>query len=346
MERLAFVVPGRLDQLTGGYLFDRRIVEGLRGRDRNVHIVELENGGALAELPDGLPAAVDGLALPLLETDLPQAAKRLRLVAFVHHPLAEETGLPHAEAARLAGLERRLLPLFRGVLCPSHRTAAAVASLDVAPARIAVTPPGTEKPDRLAPLRGGPVRKLLCIANVIPRKGYDVLVAALAQLGDLDWNLDIIGSLDRDPAAVAVLRRQIAAAGLTGRIALLGEQPPEGVARAYMAADGFVLASHHEGYGMVCAEAMAHGLPQVTTTAGAIPEVVPPEAGLLVPPADPAALAAALRRLIAEPGLAASLAAGARRAAALLPDWNEAVTAWETAFRRLAALRMAGSASL
>jgi len=238
------------------------------------------------------------------------------------------------------------LPLFRGVLCPSHRTAAAVASLDVAPARIAVTPPGTEKPDRLAPLRGGPVRKLLCIANVIPRKGYDVLVAALAQLGDLDWNLDIIGSLDRDPAAVAVLRRQIAAAGLTGRIALLGEQPPEGVARAYMAADGFVLASRHEGYGMVCAEAMAHGLPQVTTTAGAIPEVVPPEAGLLVPPADPAALAAALRRLIAEPGLAASLAAGARRAAALLPDWNEAVTAWETAFGRLAALRMASSASL
>jgi glycosyltransferase involved in cell wall biosynthesis len=98
------------------------------------------------------------------------------------------------------------------------------------------------------------------------------------------------------------------------------------------------LPSLHEGYGMVYAEAMVHGLPVVATTAGAIPETVPPQAGLLVPPGNPAALARALRRLIAQPMLAARLAAGSRAMGARLPDWPQATETWERAFDRLAAL--------
>jgi glycosyltransferase involved in cell wall biosynthesis len=120
----------------------------------------------------------------------------------------------------------------------------------------------------------------------------------------------------------------ISAARLGRRIALAGEQPPQMVMRAYQAADLFVLPSLHEGYGMAFAEAMAHGLPIIGTAAGAIPETVPHAAGLLVQPGDAAALAHALRRVIAEPALSARLAAGSRAAGRRLPDWRRAAERW------------------
>ena len=165
-----------------------------------------------------------------------------------------------------------------------------------------------------------------------------MLVDALARIRHLDWNLMCIGSLDRDPATVRAVRRKISAAGFDRRITLAGEWPPASLSCAYRAADIFVLPSFHEGYGMACAEAMAHGLPVIATNAGAIPETVPRRAGLLVPPGDSLALAHALRRVIAEPVLAARLAAGARSAGARLPEWPETTAEWAKALDRLAAL--------
>lgn len=337
MGGLAFVVLGRLDQVTGGYLFDRRLIEEVRSSGRCVRVIELDPADAasdLARLPDATPTVVDGLALPTLAEVIAGEAGRLRLVGFVHHPLAEETGLPPAEADRLARLEAKLLPRLRGVVCPSRHTAAAVAAYGVAADRIFVTPPGLDKPT--APrLRSAGVRRLLCVGNVIPRKGYDVLVRALARIADLDWTLICIGSVERDGETATALRRAIVHRGLCERIIFAGEQKADVVAAAYDAADAFVLASRHEGYGMVCAEAMAHGLPQVTTAAGAVAEVVPASAGLLVPPGDVAAFAAALRRLIVEPGLAARLSAGAVEAAARIPPWRDAAAVWATTVDRL-----------
>jgi glycosyltransferase involved in cell wall biosynthesis len=130
----------------------------------------------------------------------------------------------------------------------------------------------------------------------------------------------------------------ISEARLGERITLMGEQPPQVVMRAYRAADIFVLPSYHEGYGMAFAEAMAHGLPIIATDVGAIPETVPSEAGLLVPPGDAAALARVLRRVIAQPALASCLAAGSRAAGARLPDWRQATTSWEKALELLATI--------
>ena len=342
-RELVFVVPGRLDQLTGGYLFDRHIVEGLRARGRVVQVIELTGGrpkanaAVLAGVADGTETVVDGLALANLG-EVVAAQARLRLVAFVHGPLAQESGLPPAEAKRAAQREAALLSRLRGVLCPSRKTAAAVESYGVSPDRIAVVPPGTVKPNRHLRPRRGPVRALLCVANLLPRKGHGVLVEALAQIRDLEWHLLCVGSLERDPPTARSVRRMISAAGLEQRITLAGEWPPQSVAHAYRKADAFVLPSFHEGYGMVFAEAMAYGLPLIATAAGAIPETVSLEAALLVPPGDSAALARALRRVIAEPALAARLAAGSRAAGARLPEWSKATEEWERAFDRLAAL--------
>ena len=130
-----------------------------------------------------------------------------------------------------------------------------------------------------------------------PRKGHGLLIEALARNAARPWRLTIIGSLTRDPETVAGVRAAIARHGLGDRVTLAGEWEQERLGAAYEAADIFVLASYHEGYGMAFAEALAYGLPIVATTGGAIPETVPQGAGLLVPPGDVASLADALARV-------------------------------------------------
>jgi glycosyltransferase involved in cell wall biosynthesis len=349
--RLALLVPGSLDQLTGGYLFARQIVEGLRSGGDAIAVVELAGtfpdvdavaqrsaADALQSLPDGGLAVIDGLGLLGFADCLARETTRLRLIGFVHHPLADETGLTRAEAAHFRAAEQHLLPLLRGTVCPSRITAAALSHYGVAAERIAVTPPGTAKPLAIAPR--DPERQplnLLAVATITPRKGHRLLIEALAPLDRAAWRLDCIGSLTRDPACAAELRATIARHGLETNVRLLGERAPALLAPAYEAADLFVLPSFHEGYGMAFAEALAHGLPIVTTTAGAIPDTVPASAGILVPSGDVPALAAALRRIIGDRKLLAKLSAGARRAGAALPDWPAAVARWREAVTRLAA---------
>jgi glycosyltransferase involved in cell wall biosynthesis len=347
--KLVLLVPGSLDQLTGGYLFARRVVDGLRARGDVVAVTELEGRfpeadrqarraatAALAGEADGEAVVIDGLALAGFDSCLEAEAARLRLIAWVHHPLADETGLDDRARARFRRIETSLLPRFRGVVCPSDATAQAVAAYGVDPARIAVVPPGTAKPAQARP-RAAPdeALRLLTVATVTPRKGHLVLIEALARLPRKDWRLRCIGSLQRDPAHVAALRQAIAVQGLEERVTLQDEIPPAALDEAYAAADVFVLPSFHEGYGMALAEAMAHGLPILSTSAGAIPATVPQSAGILVAPGDPSALAEALSRLTEQPALRQRLAQGAAAAGAALPDWDEAVLRWRDGIARL-----------
>ncbi len=187
--------------------------------------------------------------------------------------------------------------------------------------------PGTE-PASLAGGSGGPGLALLCVASLTPRKGHLVLLDALAGLRDLSWQLTCVGSPDRDPPTARAIRAAIGRLGLEPRVRLVGEQAESGLQPFYAAADLFVLASYHEGYGMALAEALARGLPVVSTTAGAIPDTVPAAAAILVPPGDPAALAAGLRRVLSGPNVRERLAAGARAARDALPTWADAVRAF------------------
>jgi glycosyltransferase involved in cell wall biosynthesis len=165
--------------------------------------------------------------------------------------------------------------------------------------------------------------RLLSVGSIVPVKGYDVLIAAVATLVDLPWRLTIAGDRTRNPATSARLDSDIRAHNLRDRVAVLGALPPAGITELYLASDIFVLASRFEGYGMVLAEAIAHGLPVVSTMAGAIPETVPAGTGLLVPPDDVAALAQALRRLIGEGAERKRLGTNARAAAGRLPTWQD-----------------------
>jgi hypothetical protein len=196
-----------------------------------------------------------------------------------------------------------------------------------------VAEPGTDP----APVSVGSdgASALVCVAAVTPVKGHDVLVDALAEVADRPWTCVCAGPLDRTPDHVAEVRRRIDRAGLTDRVRLVGPLDPTALDATYATADLAVLASRTETYGMAAAEALARGLPLVATTGGGLPDTVghAPDGtrpGLLVPPDDPTALAAALRRWFDEPALRAQLRTAATARAASLPSWSataEAVAA-------------------
>jgi glycosyltransferase involved in cell wall biosynthesis len=342
---LHLVVPGPLDQRTGGYIYDRRIVEGLRALGWTVQMHELAGrfphademacaaaADALAKMPPGTVPVIDGLALPAFADHGDRLPRPW--VALVHHPLALETGLSPAEARAFADLERLLLVRAPRVIVTSPGTRRDLAAYDVADGRIGVVCPGTDP----APLaRGGasPGLALLCVASLTPRKGHLVLLEALGELTDLDWHLTCVGSAERDPACAQSIVAALDRLHLHERVALVGERAEADVAPFYDRADVFVLASHHEGYGMVLTEALARGLPVVSTTAGAIPDTVPESARLLVPPGDPTALAVALREVMTRPELRARLVAGAQAARRQLPSWHDATRAFTAELRAL-----------
>jgi glycosyltransferase involved in cell wall biosynthesis len=346
--RCSFLVPGDLSTRTGGYGYDRRIVEGLRALHWRVDVDSLGAGyptpdaGARATArsvveaqPDDALVIVDGLAFGVLAELAEDHAHRLRWIALVHHPLALETGLAPARERALRASERRSLAAARRVIVTSPSTARSLAAFDVPAARISVVEPGCD-PAPLATGSAAGALSLLCVASLTPRKGHALLVEALSGLRDRAWTLHCAGSLTMDRECAAALRGCIERFGLAGRVVLHGEQDEAGLAQLYAQADAFLLPSFHEGYGMALAEALARGLPVISTSAGAIPETVPATAGTLVAPGDLAALRGALQRLIDDADWRAAAAAGARAARTQLPTWERSTARFAAALAAVA----------
>lgn len=349
MKAVQILVPGDPDTRTGGYLYDRRIMGGLAALGWRVELHRLsarfphpdppalrEADAVLATLPEQGLAVIDGLALGAMPEVAAAHRDRLRLVALVHHPLALETGLDEAARQRLYASEYEALRQVRGIIVTSPSTARALGAYDIPLERCAVVPPGTDPAPLAEGSRDG-VLTLLCVAALTPRKGHDLLFRALARLAGRSWRLRCAGSMSLHPPTAARLRKLAAELNLTDRVEFLGELDEEALAHQYRRADLFVLPSYYEGYGMALAEALARGLPVVSTTAGAIPDTVPTTAGLLVPPGDEAALAEALIRLMNEPGLRERLASGARAVRRTLPDWSDSCARFAAALEALAA---------
>jgi glycosyltransferase involved in cell wall biosynthesis len=379
---LYVVIPGEPDTRTGGYGYDRRIIAGLRDRGWTVNVLRLDDSFPMptpaarshaaqvfAAIPDRSTVLVDGLALGALPEEVEREASRVAIVALVHHPLAAETGIDRALAAALEVSERRALAAVRSVVVTSHATAARLADYGVTADRITVVEPGTDP----APIAGGSAHSrprtasdhapsaishepyeiaLLCVATLTPRKGYELLISALASIPQRNWRLTCAGSLDRDPLTVARVRAQLRDAGLEDRVSLVGDLDQAALAEQYDRADLFVLSTLYEGYGMAVAEALARGLPVISTATGAIADLVlgtgsarlQPDhaAGVVVPPGDLPAFTDALARVIGDPRLRATLTANARGRRDRLQGWDTAAAAiakaLERADRRPAAL--------
>lgn len=352
---LHLVVPGSLHQRTGGYLYDARIVEELGRSGHPVRVHEV--GGrfpdvdaaslarldeALAGIPDGAVTVVDGLALGAAPSVAARHAGRLRLVALVHHPLADETGLDEAARSRFRESESEALEHVAGVVVTSPSTARRLDDFGVPARRIRAVLPGTDPAPPAEGSRDGVAPRLACVGSVTPRKGHDVLVRALARLDDLEWRCDCAGSLTRAPEHVKRVRSEVERLGLMARVRFLGELKADVLDEVYRTATLFVLPSYYEGYGMAFAEALARGLPVVGTTGGAIPDTVPDDAGVLVRPGDDEALADALRELLEDEERRERMALAARRHARELPGWDRQAGAFLQAVEELVGEPVAG----
>ena len=354
-----FVVPGDIRTPTGGYIYDREIIAGLTERGWTVAVHALDASfpsptpaalraarATFASLAAGSVVVIDGLALPGLDRLLADEAKRLALVALVHHPVALETGLDPLEAERYGALERSALGYVRRVITTSQWTARTLATDGVPTAQLRVVEPGVDRrksrgssDPKGASTPGAPpdLLNLLCVGTLTPRKGHAVLLEALNEIRDRHWHLTCAGSLLRDTPTVAAIQHMIDRFSLRKRVSLLGDLDRDALERQYARADVFVLPSYLEGYGMALAEAVAFGLPVISTTAGAIPETVPANAGILVAPGDSRALAKALSSVIDDPARRGALAANARAARASLPTWATAATKFAAALDGLGA---------
>ncbi|WUO60414.1 glycosyltransferase family 4 protein [Streptomyces sp. NBC_00280] len=341
LRSVHFVMPGGVDdpaKPSGGNAYDRRISLDLPGFGWQVHKhavagewprpgtdARAELARTLRELPDGTVVLLDGLvACGVPEIIVPEA-ERLRLAVLVHLPLGDETGLDPAVAAELDALERTTLRAVPSVIATSDWAVRRLVSHHgLAPDRVHMAAPGAD----IAPLASGTdgVSRLLCVAAVTPRKGQHRLVEALAAVTDLPWSCVCVGGLEQDPEYVADLRALIARHGLEDRLHLAGPQAGAQLDASYAAADLMVLTSYAETYGMAVTEALARGIPVLATDVGGLPEAVgrAPDGGvpgILVPPEDPAALAAELRGWFGEADVRRRLKAAARGRRAALDGW-------------------------
>jgi glycosyltransferase involved in cell wall biosynthesis len=341
LRSVHFVMPGGVDDPTapsGGNAYDRRVCLDLPGFGWQVerHAVagswprpgaaaRTELARTLRDLPDDTVVLIDGLvACGVPEIIVPEA-ERLRLAVLVHLPLGDETGLEPGLALELDAREREVLRAVPAVIATSDWAVRRLVSHHgLAPERVHVATPGAD----IAPLASGTdgVSRLLCVAAVTPRKGQHRLIEALAGAQDLPWSCVCVGGITQDPEYVAHLRMLIKKYGLQDRLHLAGPRAGAELDASYAAADLMVLTSYAETYGMAVTEALARGIPVLATDVGGVAEAVgrAPDGGvpgILVPPEDPAALAAELRGWFGEADVRRRLKAAARGRRAALDGW-------------------------
>ncbi len=337
---IAFLVPGPIAAISGGYGYDRRIIAELRAAGHTVDLHELTghhplpDGEARASAraawaaipPDALPV-IDGLGLPAFDGLIDRVA-----IGLIHHPTSLEAGFSEPDTQALADIEKRLFPSLAGCITTSDTTAATLAK-DFAVERLAAVVPGTD-PALRSPGSDTPTCRIIAIGTLIPRKGHELLLRALARLFDLDWHLTIAGGAP-DPVHAATLQNLAEDLAIGQRVAFAGTLTGDALQSLWQSADVFALATQYEGYGMAIAEALKRGLPIAITKGGAAAALAPDEAGIICEVGDLVTYSKALRRVIFDTDLRAEMAEVAWKAGAALPGWPAQGTAFAAALDKL-----------
>jgi glycosyltransferase involved in cell wall biosynthesis len=333
MRDCAFAIPGDHRQKTGGFIYERRLLEELAKTGRQVrHIVLPAEAAAvdqsrtirqqvdqiLQARPADEPLILDGLVFGAMPTEA-LAQLSCPVVAMLHHPMGLEHGLSPTQSRRLLAQETANLAKATHIVVTSDHTRQTYIQLGADPERITTALPGYDGSRDLPRLDTGP--RILSVGLLAQRKGHDVLIRALGQLKDLDWTAQIVGKT-HDPSVAAELASLIDGLGLIGRISLAGELSDAALSDAYRSARIFALATRYEGYGMALAEALCHGLPIVTCATGAVPDTVG-DAALLAPVDDAEAFATQLRTLLTSREARHDLGLRSRQLGRTLPRWAD-----------------------
>lgn len=339
-----FLVPGPLSTQTGGYIYDRLIVEELkaRGWELSVHPISAPKSANLGNGWAQGHVLIDGLLLPDLRFSCSRDWERA--IGLIHHPrYLEACG---QSQTLMEERERAAFRRLRGIICTSEHTATLIHGMGVASDRIRVVYPGVQDPRRDAVVSDGVVHvesreiaddgsgvpSLLCVATLTRRKGHDLLLDALERVA-IDCDLHLVGSDEFEPYWAQRIRRRIERWSAPGRIHVHGELSNEDKRALLLACDLFVLPSRYEGFGMAAMEAIQLGVPVLTTRVGGLPEAVRFGGAVLVDP-EAGAFAAGMLECI-EPGRRLDLQRQARSAALRYPTWRECGGAFEAALMDL-----------
>jgi glycosyltransferase involved in cell wall biosynthesis len=327
--RVTFLVPGNFPPTTGAIVYDNRLAGALRDLGHDTTVIPIAGqhplpdaaarasaAAVLAEHGGDASIVIDGFCLYAFDG---LDAGLGRAIGLVHHPMSSEPNLPEAERAGFAASETRLIPTLRRVLVPSADVAARIATLH---ARVDVLAPGMPDVGRSAG-SGGPSCHLIAVGSLIPRKGHDVVLRALAGLPDLDWRLTIIGDGGIDPDHATTLHALAGSLGIAARVTFAGSCRGDEMETFWRSADIFVSGSDYEGYGMAVAEAVRRGIPLAVTQGAAASDVIPATCSAIVAPRDHVQLNKALRRLVFSAPLRRALSDAAWDAGRALPTWQD-----------------------
>jgi len=352
--RIAFVIRGGLDQVSGGYIYDRALIAALRAGGHQVDVCELPRLSYASAVVrsaaragwrrvahrarggngSGYDAVIhDELIHPSIFLDGGAVRGTVR-VALVHNLRSNQP--VERMAALKTRVERRYLTSVDGVVAVCARTLDDARALTgrslpgvvVYPGRDHVAPSLDEGLVAARCREPGPLR-VLQVAAVRPHKGLARLLAALALArdGGLDFVLDVVGGLD-DRRYEQALRVQLARSGLDGRVHFHGQRAGAALEALFARAQVFALPSDRESYSLACLEALGFGLPVLATSSGGLGEMVTSgKDGLLLDPHDAVAWAQALRRLGADRHALAAMAHAALARYRAHASWREAAGA-------------------
>jgi len=342
---IGLVIYGDLDTITGGYIYDRILVERLKGFGDKIHVISIpwHNYGkhllgnfsyTLATRlrtikPDIiLEDELNHPSLFLLNERL-KDSRKFRIVSIVHHLRTSETR-PGWQGKIYSYVEKKYLRSVDAFIFNSNNTKSTVTNL-VGKKSSVVACPGK---DRLSPItsnkeiverarKQGPLR-IAFLGNITPRKGLATLVHALAQIPPTQWVLVVVGSLTRDKKYSKEILKSVKKYGLCQRTLFTGLIADAGVAKYLRENHLLVVPSQYEGFGMAYIEAMGFGLPVIGTTAGGASEVIKHGInGFLIAPNDTKNLAAHIRQLYQDRSLLCQMSINARRSYEEFPSWRD-----------------------
>ena len=346
--RVGLVIYGSLETLSGGYLYDRKLVAHLRGAGDDVEIISLPWRNYAAHLTDNFSASLlrrmagsrfdvlvqDELNHPSLFS-LNRRLKRLTntpIVSIIHHLRSSEKRAAWKNAFYCIP-ERAYLRSVDGFVFNSQTTRNVVENtLKESRPHVVAYPAG----NRLAPqisdteivarAQAATPLNIVFLGSVIPRKNLHTLLNALAQLAPKSWQLSIIGGLNVDPEYVQRARQQITRLRLEKEVSFIGALQDEHLKVALRNAHVLALPSSYEGFGIAYLEGMGYGLPAIGGRGGAAHEIITHDVdGFLVHTDDANGLAKYLQELATDREKLIHMSLAARQRYLAHPTWEESV---------------------
>ncbi len=335
--KLGFLIYGSLDTRSGGYLYDRKLVDYLRDQGDSVEIISLPWRNYVAHLSDNLHFRLPPDFELLIQDELNHPSllwanaqpHRYPVVSLVHHLRCSEQR-PGWQNWIYHLVERRYLNSVDGFIFNSKTTKRVVSRFVESrkPEIMAYPPtdrfgyPMTEKEVAARAQEAGSLR-LLFLGNIIHRKGLHILLNAIGR-NNLDVRLNIIGGTTAEAKYAEAMHQKVKRSNMEAIVRFHGPMDHEDLAAKLKSAHVLVVPSSYEGFGIVYLEGMAFGLPAIGTTAGAASEIISDgETGFLIEPGDSNALVERLSLLSNDRYLLAQMAVNALERYRQQPTWDE-----------------------